>query len=225
MSAKAGAFVVVEGIDGAGTTTLSTALVQHYKAKSVLADVTREPSGGPIGALIRQILSHRVVVPDETRGARAPGWATMGLLFAADRVDHLEAEILPRLAQGVMVICDRYDLSSLIYQSITAPGATGAPDEATVAWIRALNEKARRPDLTIVVDTPAAVAEARRGARGGPRELFEKDELQRRLAAAYAAAESFVPGDRLVHLDGSRAVNALLSDAVRAVDEVRGTEA
>ena len=144
----------------------------------------------------------------------------MALLFAADRLDHLETEILPRLKEGVLVICDRYDLSSLAYQSVTAPGAgdDGAVDEKTVAWIRELNGRARRPDLTIVVDTPPQVAEARRGARGGPSELYEKQDLQGRLAAAYRRAEEFVPGDRVVHLDGRHAVSALLADAVRAVD-------
>jgi dTMP kinase len=94
------------------------------------------------------------------------------------------------------VICDRYDLSSLAYQSATAPdGAAALP------WLRMLNQRARRPDVTLVFDVDASIAEARRARRGGPPELFERRELQRRLAALYAKAEALIPGDHIVHLD------------------------
>jgi dTMP kinase len=122
-------------------------------------------------------------------------WASLALLFAADRLDHVAREIEPALARGVCVISDRYDLSSLIYQSATAP----VGDEV-LPWIRALNLRARRPDLTLVLDISAEVAAERRKARGGEAELFEELELQRRLAGLYAQAERFVPGDALVHV-------------------------
>src|SRR3954452_22746878 len=130
------------------------------KAKQVAAYRTCEPSAGPVGTMIRQILSHRTVVP----GQGSPGWATMALLFAADRLDHLEAEVLPRLREGTMVISDRYDLSSLAYQSATAPAGGGAGRiDDVVGWIRELNRSARRPDLTLVLDVTADVAATRRG--------------------------------------------------------------
>src|SRR5258708_14213568 len=113
-------FVVVEGMDGSGSTTVSERLASHLAGKRRPVHRTCEPSGGPIGALIRQILAHRVVVPTEW-GHASPGWATMALLFASYRADHLQAAVLPRLRDGVIVISDRYDLSSLAYQSATAP--------------------------------------------------------------------------------------------------------
>ena len=82
----------------------------HFRAAGRAAHRTCEPSGGPVGAMIRQILSHRMVLPGSSGGG-SPGWETMALLFAADRLDHLEAEVRPALARGAMVISDRYDLS------------------------------------------------------------------------------------------------------------------
>src|SRR4029077_10541212 len=77
---------------------------------------TREPSDGPVGTLVRQVLTGRIVVP----GGRAPGWGTMALLFAADRMDHVESEIEPFVSQGGIVVSDRYDASSLAYQSVSS---------------------------------------------------------------------------------------------------------
>lgn len=194
MSASRGRFVVLEGIDGAGTTTQLERLALALEARGLAVHRTAEPTSGPVGSLIRQYLRHSITLPS---GAPRPvSWDTMALLFAADRVDHVRGEIEPMLAQGTWVLSDRYDLSSLAYQSATAPS------EAVVGWIRELNSRASRPDLTLVVDVPAEVAEARRGARGGGEELYEKQELQRRLADVYAQAERLVPGDRLVHVSG-----------------------
>ena len=208
-----GRFIVIEGIDGSGTTTLTRGLVDHYRAVRVPVHGTAEPSGGPIGAMIRQALTHRLVVPS-TLGPRAPGWSTMALLFAADRLDHVDAEIAPLLRDGVTVLCDRYDLSSLAYQAATA----GEEDrDAAVAFIRDANRNARRPDLTLVVNVPADVAQARRAERQASAELYERTELQRRLAEAYRDAERLIPGDRVVHLDGTQPPEALRAAAISAI--------
>src|SRR5688572_30364701 len=139
-----GAFVVVEGIDGSGSTSVVAELAAHFRSQRQPVHATCEPSGGPFGVTIRQILSHGYAVPG--RSAPSFGWATMALLFAADRLDHLEAEILPHLRAGELVLSDRYDLSSLAYQSATAEPSEERSAGDPVAWIRALNQKARRPD-------------------------------------------------------------------------------
>ena len=82
MGENRGRFVVLEGIDGSGTTTHVARLAERLRALRVPVRATREPSDGPAGTLIRHVLAGRVVVP----GGRAPGWATMALLFAADRM-------------------------------------------------------------------------------------------------------------------------------------------
>ena len=194
--AHAGVFIVVEGVDGCGSTTHSRLLTKALKATGRETILTCEPTSGPVGGLIRQILQRRLFVADAT-GPRGFGWTTMALLFAADRLDHLDSLVIPALHDGAIVVSDRYDLSSLAYQSATAPEAHSA-----IPWIRELNSRAVRPDVTVVIDVPAEVAEERRRGRGGVEEMFEHRTLQERLVAIYEHAETLVPGDRVVHVSG-----------------------
>jgi dTMP kinase len=194
-SGLAGRFIVLDGIDGSGTTSQGQRLVAALQAAGIPAAFTCEPSAGPIGRQIRQVLSGG-------GDAVSRSWDTLALLFAADRLDHVAREIRPALSAGTTIVCDRYDLSSLAYQSATA-GEDPAHARETLSWIRALNQRALRPDLTLVLDVDPDVAEARRAARGLPPELFERRDLQRRLALLYARAELLVPGDRVLHVDAN----------------------
>ena len=191
-----GVFIVVEGVDGCGSTTHSRLLVKALKTAGRETLLTCEPTNGPIGGLIRQILQRRLFVADAT-GPRGFAWTTMALLFAADRLDHLDSLVRPALEDGSVVVSDRYDLSSLAYQSATAPEA-----EDAIPWIRELNVRAVRPDVTVVINVPAEVAEERRRGRGGVEEMFEHRALQERLVTIYERAETLVPGDRVVHVSG-----------------------
>ena len=195
-----GRFIVLEGIDGAGTTTQCGLLAKRLRKDGVAVRTTREPSDGPVGTTIRQILAGRIV----GAGGRAPGWATMALLFAADRMDHVEAEIEPFVAGGGVIISDRYDASSLAYQSVSS----GKGGESTVEWIRTLNKQARRPDITVVLDVPAEVAVTRREARGDAAQLYEQNELQRALCVFYKDLQRHIPNDRVVVVDGSGTIEA-----------------
>jgi dTMP kinase len=122
--------------------------------------------------------------------------------------------VVPALEAGHTVVSDRYVLSSLAYQSVTSPDG-----EASVPFIRAINSRAIRADLTIVLDVSDEVAAARRAARGGPAELFEVRDIQRRLADVYLHAERLIPEDRVVHVPdgspdevGARILAAVLGD-------------
>lgn len=195
----AGRFVVLEGIDGSGTTTQVARLADRLRGQGVLVRSTREPSDGPVGTLVRQVLTGRVVVP----GGRAPGWATMALLFAADRMDHVESEIEPFVAQGGVVLSDRYDASSLAYQSVSS----GASAKEAVQWIRSLNRYVRRPDLTIVLDIAPEVAAERCKVRGDVAQLYDQNEVQRALAEFYRELAKHMPNDRVVVVDASGTVD------------------
>jgi dTMP kinase len=154
-----------------------------------------------VGRLLRSLLA----------GAAAPvDPAAMALLFAADRRDHLSREILPYLSQGVHVICDRYVLSSLVYQV-----AAGAPRDL----IAAANAGARRPDLTLLLDVSAEVAAARRDQRRLAPDLYETDETQRKVAAAYReeARHSQEIGDKVVVLDGSGTMEEVAEQVLRTL--------
>jgi dTMP kinase len=196
---QTGRFIVLEGIDGAGTTTHVARFADRLRSLRVPVRATREPSDGPIGTLVRQILTGRVVVP----GGLAPEWTTMALLFAADRMDHVESEVDPFLEQGGVVVSDRYDASSLAYQSVMSGGKA----KDAVEWIRSLNRYARRPDLTIVLDVPFEVAAERRLARGEAAQIYEQNEVQRALAVFYKELAGHMPNDRVAIVDASGSVD------------------
>jgi dTMP kinase len=208
MANSKGRFIVLEGIDGAGTTTQTARLAQRLKAEGVLVRTTREPSDGPVGTIIRQILAGRVVGP----GGLAPGWATMALLFAADRMDHVEAEVEPFVQQGGVILSDRYDASSLAYQSVSS-GRGGAD---AVEWIRSLNRYARRPDLTIVLDIAPEAAAARREARGEAAQMYEQNEVQRALSVFYRDLQQHMPKDRITVIDGNGSIDTVAERVAQA---------
>jgi dTMP kinase len=208
-----GVFIVVEGIDGSGSTTHTKLLGKTLRQRGLGVVETCEPSSGPIGSMIRQVLQRRLFVADAA-GPRAFAWSTMALLFAADRMDHLDSTIVPALREGKVVLSDRYDLSSLAYQSLTAPNG-----DKVVPWIRELNAAALRPDLTIVIDVPVEVAEERRKSRGGVEEMFESRDLQTRLCGVYREAEALVPLDRVAHVSGVGAASDVAAEILaRVVD-------
>lgn len=188
-------FIVLEGIDGSGTTTQAARLARTLEARGARVHATREPSTGPVGRLLRQALTGTLTADERPVQL---DFCAMALLFAADRMDHVRREIEPALARGEVVISDRYDLSSLIYQSETSPDAA-----QYLPWLTGLNAQALRPDVTLVLSVDADVALARRRTRGGADELFEVPELQMRLAARYAEAPRYLPSDRIVVLDAS----------------------
>lgn len=206
---RPGRFLVLEGLDGAGTTTQARLLGERLRAAGRSAHVTAEPSGGPIGALIRQVLARRLV-----GGAAGFDPAALALIFAADRRDHLAVEIAPKLERGVDVISDRYALSSLAYQG----AALG-----DMAWVQAVNRQAPSPSLTVFLRVRPAVALRRRRAASLDREIYEVDAFQRRVARSYLAALARLreAGERVVEVDGERPVAEVAEAVWAAVQALR----
>lgn len=169
---KRGLFIVLEGLDGAGTTTQAKELVRRLEAKGERAHCTAEPSSGPVGSQIRMMLAGRLT------GYKGAPWdrRALALLFAADRLDHLACGIEPRLSSGIHVVCDRYVLSSLAYQGLDNPAE----------WVEEINRYARPPDLTFFLRVKAEIALGRRqAATTGARDLFETLPQQQRIEAHY----------------------------------------
>jgi dTMP kinase len=210
VSRPAGRFLVLEGLDGAGTTTQSRLLGERLRAAGRKAHVTAEPSGGPVGSLLRQVLQKRI------NGGAGDGFDphALALLFAADRLDHLSAEVLPRLAAGEDVVSDRYTLSSLAYQSITTGDA---------AWVEEINGRARAPDLTIFLRVRPGLALGRRRGAGTTPELYEVDAFQRQVALSYERAVSSLQaaGQRIEVLDGEQPVEVVAEAVDRLVAKLR----
>lgn len=211
-----GLFIVLEGIDGVGTTTHTRILSDALRGRGLPVHTTREPSDGPIGVQIRQILTGRIVVPG-IHGPRPPSWSTMALLFAADRLDHIESSITPNLMDGVTVLSDRYYHSSVAYQSITGGG-----DPETIAWVKEINRHARRPDLTIVLDVPDEVAERRRLARRAGREMFDDYELQQQLGKFYRHIAEHFPAEPIVFVNADREPSEVAAEIMNHVRGLRG---
>ena len=182
-----GALIVIEGIDGAGSTTQSRMLMEWLREAAIPSMLTSEPSGGPIGVTIRDHLSRRI----ELGGPQAEA-----LAFAADRMDHVASEIAPALERGVTVITDRYYLSSLAYQSLACD----------MEWVLQINRFAIRPDLTVFLSIPVEVGMDRLSGRE-TRERFEEDggELGR-IAAIYETAIELLEarGEAIHVIDGTR---------------------
>lgn len=196
-----GRLIVLEGIDGAGTTTQAERLVKGLAAREPPTHLTREPSDGPVGRLLRQILAGEHAPTDAT---------TLSLMFAADRADHLQREVEPRLAAGAVVISDRWYHSSLAYQ--------GTGEER--AWIRELNKRARRPDLTILLRVDPEVAARRVQVRDGEQELFDALEIQKQVAAGYdAVVAALADEEHIAIVDGEQSIDAISAEILKLVQE------
>jgi dTMP kinase len=191
--------VVLEGIDGAGTTTQTARLGEALVARGHRVHLTREPSTGPVGKLLRAMLGGSEPASDAT---------TMALLFAADRADHMFREVGPALARGEIVVSDRWYHSSLAYQG----------DGEERAWIRTLNGRARRPDLTLFLEVDPEVAARRRAADRRPEELYDAIETQVRIARGYREVVAELSrSERIVTLDGEQPLAQVSAEILRHV--------
>ena len=187
MSLSKGKLIVFEGIDGAGTTTQIRLAAQFLRQHGFVVHETAEPSTGFIGVTIREILT----------GAKKTTSEALALLFAADRLDHVEKEISPHLQEGAIVLSDRYLLSSLAYQSIDNP----------LEWVATLNAKALRPDLNIYFKISPEKAVARVKARGGPEEIFDAQTKQEKIALAYESVASREDIGPVTNIDAEKNVD------------------
>lgn len=191
-----GKFIVIEGADGAGTTTQATLLAGALSDSGIRASFTCEPTDGEIGILIRMALRKEI----------GPfSWETMALLFAADRVEHSK-KIVAALATET-IVCDRYVLSSIIYQSISANVIFAG------SFIEVINATIHDPDLTIILDVRPDVARRRREARRGKEELFEAAAFQERVCMRYTTTG----GPKAVHVDGNRDQDAVHDEILSIV--------
>ncbi len=174
MSGQKGKFLAFEGIDGSGKSTQIQALLAHLAAQGVTCRGTREPTDGPVGALIRQILTGRMTADNRVIAG----------LFAADRLDHLvngTDGVLQMLESGVTVVTDRYYFSSYAYHSVDV-------DMDWVIHSNRLSAELLKPDLTIFLDIPVQTALDRIGRNRSRTELFEKEDRLTAVRGKYLEA-------------------------------------
>ncbi len=171
-----GLFIVFEGPDGAGTTTHSELLAETLRMEGRDVLLTTEPTDGPIGLGIRQLLKEGGV-----------NGAALQLLFTADRADHVE-KIEHALNKGNIVICDRYIPSTIAYGS-----ALGLD----VRWLKEINEPFRKADCTLLLLPPRAVCEERM-ARRNFTDALEHEALRGHVYDAYERLAEGDPNIRVV---------------------------
>ena len=193
MMKKKGIFICIEGIDASGKTTHARRLVRNLRQRGFDAIYTTEPSPGEIGKFIRRyVLQRKKRVPSVVEA----------LLFAVDRVDHLEKRIKPALRQGKIVVSDRYVFSSLAYQ-----GAAGLD----LNWIEEINKSALSPDLVIYIDVPPEVVVKRMKRK---RSVMESLHTQQKVREIYM---KLVENGRLVLIDGNRPKDDVAKDILAVV--------
>ena len=188
-------FVTVEGIDGAGKTTVVGALRDEFDD----AAFTREPTGSWLGEAVERAVSEENSEPLSDL-----------FLFAADHADHLHRVIRPALREGRLVVCDRYVDSRYAYQGATPSDRF---DDA-VAWVRGVHEPwTVYPDLTLLLDVPVETALERKDAE----DKYERADFLREVEANYRRLAD--ENDRFVVVDASQDADTVAEACVEAVYE------
>lgn len=175
-----GFFICLEGLDGSGKTTHSKKLVQNLKNEGFEAIYTTEPSRGELGTFIREIV---------LEGKKRIPKVLEAILFAIDRVEHLEKDVKPLLNERKIVVSDRSVYSSLAYQGST---------ELDIDWIKEINRFAISPDLGIYIDVPPEIAVKRIRRK---KSVMERLETQKKVREVYM---KFVKNGELKTINGNR---------------------
>ena len=189
---KKGAFICIEGLDGCGKTTQAKLLTKKLR-KSHNALYTAEPSHGKIGTYIRKSYLY---------GEKRLSSVLEALLFAADRIEHVENEVIPALNEGRLVISDRYVYSSLAYQ-----GAAGL----SLDWIEKVNAHALQPDLAIFIDVnPETVMNRLKPKKS----VMETLDTQKKVREIYL---KFVEDGRLTRINGDKSEKEVAKEVYEVV--------
>ncbi len=197
-----GRFITLEGIEGAGKSTLIPSIQAFLESRGIRVEVTREPGGTPVGEAIRRLIM--------ARGMEAE---TELLLMFAARAEHLQRRILPALEAGTWVVSDRFTEASYAYQG----GGRGIPAgriEALERWVQG----DFRPHLTLLLDVPVPLGLARARARGKVNRFEEETAaFFERVRGAYLALARRFP-ERIKVIDASASLEAVRHEALRALE-------
>jgi len=198
-----GLFISFEGIDGAGKSTHIAALAQAFKAQGRAVTQTREPGGTPLAETLR-----RLVLNDPMDAL------TESLLVFAARRDHIQQVIAPALAQGQVVLCDRFSDATFAYQ-----GAGREFDWDVLLTLEKWVQEGLQPDLTVWFDLPASVAAVRLADARVP-DKFESQPgaFFEKVASGYARRQAHDP-HRFAQINANQGPDAVWKDVLAAVQE------
>ena len=202
---KKGIFISIEGPDGSGKSTQIENIRQFFKDKKLEIVFTREPGGTAIGERIRDIILDN--------NCSEMDYMTEALLYAAARAQHVSQVIKPALAEGKIVICDRFVDSSIAYQGY------GRRLGEAVAIINSYAVAGCMPDVTFLMKIDPSVGKNRIRADQQDRLESEKEAFHDEVFRGYLKLEEENPG-RIVGIDASRSIDEIKRDIYSKLEEV-----
>lgn len=195
-----GKFITIEGIDGSGATTQALKIKEYLAKKGVSFWLTQEPTDGVIGSIIKGHLSGNAKITDHLG---------LQLLFAADRANHLDQDIIPRLEKGEIVVSDRYFLSSVAYGSL---------DVGDENWLYQINDQFLLPDLTILLKVSAKTGMERIKENRLNFSIFEQEEKLRRVWNNYEKINKKYPN--IVVIDGEKSEMEIFENIKETIEKI-----
>jgi dTMP kinase len=208
MSTASPRFLTVEGIEGVGKSTQVARLSRALSERGIAHVVTREPGGTPLAEKIRDIVLH-------SRDEAVPPMAELLLMFAA-RAVHLSNHVEPNLRAGRWVVCDRFIDATYAYQ-----GGGRHLSHDNIRQLEAMVLGARRPDLTVLLDTPVpqALQRAQQRNAGAAADRFESErtEFFERVRAAYLARAAAEPR-RIETVDAAQSVDEVAARILKLLE-------
>lgn len=208
-----GRLIVIEGADGAGTTTQVMALAKHLQKRFIKeggfrqAVCSHEPYSNDLGRHINMILSNM----DGDKTYPQSLYDELALSFATNRLQHFNNFIAPHLNAGNIVICDRYTLSSFVYQGLNC----------NADWIRQINSKALVPDLLIYLQCSAQTCSERIKSRGLGKNYYESDTFYEKIAERYNAEFNiFAQENHALLVNGEQPAQEILNTYLSSVEQL-----
>ncbi|MGH4039235.1 MAG: dTMP kinase [Sphaerochaeta sp.] len=199
-------FIVLEGLDGAGTTTQLKKLKIELEKLGKSVYTTNEPTSRPIGKLVRTVLSGDFKTTD----------LALARLYSADRDDHLfntEDGVIMQVNNNKIVISDRYFYSSLAYQGVNCD----------FDKVVELNADFPHPQILIYIQTPTEECVSRIDRRGEKKEIFEKLDFLTKVNENYnKVLESLPEGVSLVKIDGTKSIDEITAMMLEEVKKILG---
>jgi dTMP kinase len=201
-----GRFITLEGIEGAGKSTIAAHLADWLRSRGIAVCLTREPGGTPLGERIREVVLR-------SPGASIPPLSETLLMFAA-RAAHVQEVIRPAQARGEWIVCDRFTDATRAYQ-----GAGRGVDRQLIEQLAASVHGGLSPDLTLLLDIPVSVGLARARTRSGAADRFEAETAAffERIRAAYLELAGSEPA-RLRIIDAGRPLTDVQAQVIAAVE-------
>jgi dTMP kinase len=194
---KKGLFIVLEGLDGSGTTTQAKLLAEYLKKRGYKVEKTAEPSNNLIGGLIRGVLTRQWKLNP----------AGLQLLFAADRAHHLENFVLPALKKKQVIISTRYFFSSLAFGALNLDRK----------WLAEVNKNFLLPDVSFFIDTDPKECLRRIARARIKKEFFEERKKLEKVRKEYDALTEKYP--RFHKIDGNKKPEEVFEEIKKVIDK------